>query len=276
MVLVWILSFGPLLVGALIAVTSPRWLVRQGAAPVALVAASTVFYFFTNVPDVGDVWVGWRSGHMLLIAFSAITGAWLTHAWSSRRWRPALALGVLLVALPAVPTVAIDVYNAQDITNRSAGAGFPWTLVITPAEREALEWVRRETPPTAVVQTDPEARGVTHWSYIGAFAERRMVAGFPVAMTPILPYQRASDDVKWGVFKTTQAAECHASARFAGIDYLFIGEPERHRYGAAIDAMLGAPDLFEVVFQNHAVTILRVVPSGPGAPPRHLLDASNH
>jgi hypothetical protein len=257
---VWVMSFGPLLFGAIAACLAWRWLLREGAAPVALVLSATAFWFFTNVPDSGDVWVGWRSGHMLLLAFAAMSGAWLTRVWQRRRLRPMWVAVVLLFVAPGVPTVALDVYNAQDITNRSPGAGFPWTLVITPAEREALEWVRLATNLDAVVQVDPEARGPAHWSYIGAFAERRMVAGLPGSMTPIRPYQQASDAVKWDVFMTTQADDIHTSAQFLGIDYLFIGEPERRRYGLAIEAMQRSPRLFPIVFQNRAVTIFQVAP----------------
>lgn len=260
---VWIMSFGPLLLGAAASLTRPRWILYEGTAPVTLVVSATAFWFFTNVPDSGDVWVGWRSGHMLLLAFAAMSAAWLTEAWQWRRARAAIIGGLALFVIPAVPTVAIDVYNAQDITNRTEGAGFPWTLVVTPAEREALEWVRRSTPADAVVQVDPGTRGGAHWSYIGAFAERRMIAGLPVSMTPIRPYQEASDSVEWDVFRTTQPADCHASARLLGIDYLFIGQPERRWYRSTIEAMRSHSRLFPVVFQNQAVTIFRVAPVGP-------------
>jgi hypothetical protein len=257
---VWTLSFGPLLFGAVAALTAPRWTVGEGAAPLTLVMAAMAFWFFANVPDSGDVWVGWRSGHMLLLAFAAMSGAWLTRAWQWRRGRAALIAAAACLVIPAVPTAALDVYNAQDITNRSRGADFPWTLIITPAEREALEWVRQSTPPTAVVQVDPTARGARHWSYIGAFAERRMIAGLPVAMTPLRPYQQASHAVEWEVFRMTEVADSHASARQLGIDYLFVGFPERQEYRPAIEKMRSAPGLFPVVFENEAITIFRVAP----------------
>ena len=273
---VWIMSFGPLLFGALAASAAPRWLLREGAAPLALIVAATAFYFFTNVPDSGDVWVGWRSGHMLLVAFAAMSGAWLTRVWSASRHRLALVVVIAALVVPAIPTPALDVYNAQDITNRTPGAGFPWTLVITPPEREALEWVRHSTPPDAVVQLDPDARGPAHWSYIGAFAERRMVAGLPGSMTPLFPYRQASDDLKFGVFRATRTKDSHAVARFLGIDYLFIGEPERRTYRGAVDAMLRDPERFPVAFRNEAVTILRVAPFGPGPPERSLRAPVQH
>jgi hypothetical protein len=260
---VWLWSFGPLLLGAIAVCTTPRWLLREGAAPAALAATATAFWFFTNVPDSGDVWVGWRSGHMLMVAFAAMAGVWLTRTWQRPRGRAVLIAALALAIVPAIPTVALDVYNAQDISNRREGADFPWTLVITPAEREALDWVRQSTPADAVVQFEPEARGTAHWSLIGAMAERRMIAGLPIAMTPLRPYQHASDAVQWGVFRASLVGDSHAAARSLGIDYLFIGLPERRRYRPSIEAMQQNPTLFPIVFRNESITILRVAPIDP-------------
>ncbi|HXG89012.1 MAG TPA: hypothetical protein VNJ02_11810 [Vicinamibacterales bacterium] len=265
--LVWFLSFGPLLIAGALALVRWRWLLREGAAPAALVLVATAFYFFTNVPDSGDVWVGWRSGHLLLIAFATLGGALLQHAWHATRWRGALTLLVLLAVVPAVPTVAIDVYNAQDINNRNQGAGFPWTLVITPAEREALDWVRQATPARAVVQFEPVIRGAASWSLIPAFAERRMIAGLPISMTPLRPYSEASDQVLWSVFRAASAADAHAMAQFLGIDYLWVGTLERRAYTATVSRITAATDLFPIVFKNDVVTIYQVTPAAP-APPR--------
>jgi uncharacterized membrane protein len=157
----------------------------------------------------------------------------------------------------AVPTVAIDVYNAQDITNRGPGPSFPWTLVITPAEREALNWVKRATPATAIVQVEPFARGATHWAYVPAFAERRMAAGIPISMIPLRPYEQASADVR-SVFNAPTVTEAHALAQALGIDYLLVGEPEKRFYGAGLAAMAQRPDLFPRVFHNEAVDVYAV------------------
>jgi uncharacterized membrane protein len=165
---------------------------------------------------------------------------------------------VLLIVLPAVPTVAIDVYNAQDITNRGLGPAFPWTLVVTPPEREALDWLRRSTARDAVVQFEPDARGVGWWCYLTAFGERRMAAGLPGSMIPVKPYAIATETVKSGIFKADNAHDAHLIARSMGINYLFVGGVERRRYGAAVTAIEQAPDLFEPVFHNDAVTIFLV------------------
>ena len=127
--LMLLLSFGPLLFAGIAGSLRHRWVRRQGAAPAALVVSALAFYFLTDVPDQGGVWVGWRSGHLLLDCVCrdrrrrtdrgmGASSAVECPSLSSRRWS----------SFPPTPTVAIDVYNAQDITNRGAGPGFPGRL----------------------------------------------------------------------------------------------------------------------------------------------------
>ena len=84
---------------------------------------------------------------------------------------------VVLVFAAGLPTTVIDAYNAQDVENRSMGPGFHWTVVVTPAEQQALAWIRTHTPADAVVQAEPIVRGRETWSLIPSLAERRMAAG---------------------------------------------------------------------------------------------------
>jgi hypothetical protein len=257
--LMLLLSFGPLLFAGIAGLLRPRWIGRDGAAPAALVLAALSFYFFTDVPGMEGVWVGWRSGHLLLIAFAVTGAAAMTAAWRVRAARVPLVIVIGLALIPALPTVAIDVFNAQDITNRGPGAGFPWTLVITPPEREALEWIRRSTAEDAVVQVEPHVRGPGTWAYIPAFAERRAAAGLPLAMIPLKPYQAATDNVRHGIFQAATATDAHAMAKFMGIDYLFVGEIERQTYRSAVERIAARPDLFAQVFRNDAAVIYAVV-----------------
>ncbi len=254
----FLLSFGPLLFAGVAGLLRWRWLLGPGAAAGTLVVTAVVFYFTADVPDMAGVWVGWRSGHLLLIAFGVIGAAALTAAWQRRRYHVPLVLAMVLTIVPAVPTVAIDVHNAQDIANRTAGPTFPWTLIITPPEREALQWLRRATPPDALVQVEPFVRDAGTWAYVPAFAERRMFAGMPIAMIPLAPYRTASETVRSGIFRAVSAADAYTVARHLGIDYLLIGDIERQHYGPAIALMAERPDLFLRVFENAAVTIYAV------------------
>jgi hypothetical protein len=261
--LMLLLSFGPLLIGGLLGLVRLNWVRREGAAPTALILAAFGFYFFTDVRDMEGVWVGWRSGHQLLIAFCAVSAATMTAAWRVSRARVPLAAVTLGLCVPAIPTAAIDVYNAQDIWNRNPGPSFPWTLVISSAEREAMEWLKHETAPDAVVQVEPVARGFTHWAYLPAFAERRMAAGLPGAMIPFRKFQEASETVRTGIFSASPE-DAHTMAVALGIDYIFVGDVEHRTYRAATDAMAERPELFKPVFKNAAATIYAVTRASAG------------
>jgi hypothetical protein len=258
---VMFLSFGPLLLFGVPTLLRPQWTRGVGVAPAALAVVSTAFYFLVDVPDMGGVWVGWRTGHMLLLAFAVAAAAGLTALWRIAESKLAIVAVVSVAAALAVPTVVIDVFNAQDIDNREDGAGFPWTLIITPDEREAFDWIRANTPPDAVIQAEPFARDPATWAYIPAFAERRMAAGIPISMIPRRHYTSASEDVRFGIFQASTASDAHDWAELLTIDYVLIGDRERHTYGPQVSRMLARQDLFATVFRNDAILLLKVLRS---------------
>lgn len=255
---VLLLSLGPLLFAGIAGFAHRQWIARDGAAAAALAVGALFFYFMADVPDADGVWVGWRSGHLLLIAFAVMGAATLTIAWRRVPARVPLLVALALLIAPALPTVVIDVYNAQDITNRQRGPSFPWTVVITPQEREALDWIRRSTPVDAVVQVAPRAHGAATWAYIQAFAERRAAAGQPGSMIPAQPYQYATQSVTLGIFETPRAADALEMARFLAIDYLVVAPPDRAIYPKAAEMFAANPTLFVPVFQNDAVAVYDV------------------
>jgi hypothetical protein len=261
------LSLGPLLLIGVPALARWPWVRERGLAPTVLTVVALMFYFLVDVPDMGGVWVGWRSGHMLQIAFAVAGAAALTAFWRQRRIRWAVAVAVAVAVLFAVPTVAIDVYNAQDITNRKQAATFPWTLVITPSQRAAFDWIRQHTPLDAVVQAEPYVRGAATWAAVPAFAERRMAAGLPISMIPLRPYQQASDNVRFGIFQSATVEEAHGWAEFLTVNYLFVGDPEQQTYQKQVERMRARGDLFETVFRNEEALVLRVVPRTKGGAP---------
>ena len=258
------LSLGPpLLLGALgLAVAVWR---RHEALPVGmLVLAAFGFYFFTDVPDVGGVWVGWRSGHLLFIAAAALTALLFTWAVTQgAAVRRALWAATAVAVTAALPTVAIDVYNAQDLSNTRPGAGFPWVLRLTRGEATALDWLRWHTPAAAVVQPDTATRANASWGYITGFGERRMAAGLPIAMIPLAPYERATRLVHEGIFRQPQPDAIAQLAGRLGIDYIYIGPLERDTHPGLAVRLLSWPQGFQVAFYNEDVVIFRVVRSGP-------------
>lgn len=255
---VLMLSLGPLLFAGIAGLLRVEWLKHDGAAALALVASALLFYFFADVPDQGGVWVGWRSGHLLLMGCAVMGAAVLTALWTVPWRRPVLVVLLVLLIVPAIPTVAIDVYNAQDITNRERGPSFPWTVIVTPQERAALDWIKNTTPVGAVVQTEPRSRHSGTWAFVQAFGERRGIAGLPGAMIPLLPYTMATDAVTYGIFRSTRAHDAAEMARFLGIDYLFVGTPERDTYPDAADLFAAHPEEFVPAFRNDEVAIYDV------------------
>src|SRR5262249_33945170 len=145
------------------------------------------------------------------------------------RVRSAVALIAAAAAIAALPTVIIDLYNSQDVANRGQGPGFRWTVILSPDEGKALEWIRRSTPKDARLQVDADTGGRDTWAYMPAFAERRMAYGLPIGMIPLAKYEKATSEVKH-LYQSGSADAAYQRALAMCIDYLAIGAPERTAY----------------------------------------------
>jgi uncharacterized membrane protein len=258
-----LLSFGPLLLLGLCGTATVVYLRRWEALPAIVLAVVAVgFYFFTDVPDMQHVWVGWRAGHAFFIALTVLTAIFLTRltemsgAVATVGWVLTIAL-----AVGAAPTVAMDVFNAQDITNAGVGPSFPWTLHLTAGEVEAFDWLRTHTPLDVVVQPDSLVRGSASWGYITGFGERRMAAGLPIAMVPLQPYQDMTQRVSDAVFERGSAVERAQAAHGFGIDYLWLGPAEQQKHPDMVAVLDSRTDLFAPVFRNKDVVIYWVTSS---------------
>jgi hypothetical protein len=262
-----LLSFGPVLLIAsagLIAAVLRRSLSRFLPIGVIL-AVCAIFYVFVDVPDVQGVYVGWHVGKIAFVALTPLCGFALQELWSlDWRLRVPAALLVCAVALTALPTVIIDLYNTQDVWNRGHAPGFRWTVVLSPAELEGLDWIRTWTPANARVQVEPQVRGRDTWAYIPAFAERRMAAGLPISMVPLAKYEAASAPVRM-LYAATSSREAYDLAVSNCIDYLVIGPPERAAYPQLQAGLDASPYLFYPAFRNEALAVYAV---SRGASPR--------
>ncbi len=255
-----LLSFGPLLIlGASGFVVAGFSKPRETLPLAALAVVALGFYFLTDVPNMQHVWVGWRAGHLLFIALTASTALLFTMiAGAHRSVRIIVWCTVSLLSLAALPTVAIDVFNAQDITNIREAPGFPWTLTLSAAEVEALDWLKGHTPLDAVVQPDVLTRATASWAYMPAFGERRMVTGLPGAMIPFRPYEDATNVMTKRVFAGGDPDARASAARELGIEYLYLGPVEQHAHPELVGALDTRPDLFQAAFRNREVVIYRV------------------
>lgn len=251
-----LLSLGPALipaaVGAAAAIWSQRF--RPLLAPSIVIGLSIVVMHFVVLAG-DDSWVGFRAGQMLLCAIPPLIAAGFVS--EARSWRrAAVATGIVALSV-GLPATVIDVYNAQDITNLSPGPGFPWTEVIDRDEGEALNWLKRATPTTAVVQMDALARDRTTWSIIPSFAERREAAATPRTLVDDPEYHERSERVR-SMYATGSAKEAWTIARDLRIDYIWIDQVERDAYPSGMGKFANAPEYFARAFQNNEVTIYHV------------------
>jgi hypothetical protein len=213
----------------------------------ALAVTCVVFYFFINVRDHQDVYVGWRVGHFMLMAATVVIGI-LFERLSRRGWA-----AVAVAGLMGLPTTAIDVYNTQDITNLSP-RGY-YTLRLTPDDRQVCDWIKNNTDPTDVVQVDPVPRDF-NWAYVPAFAERRMAAGLPISMIPLAKYQEASNTIRQ-LYDEPPLLAYERAAR-ANIDYIIVGPEERAVHPGVEERFDSIEEAMPLAFRNGTISIYRV------------------
>ena len=256
-----LLSFGPALFLAPFGIArafrlSTRLIIALGA----LVAVSAVAFLQVDLRGHENTQVTFRTGQLLYICL-AILLACAIDAWRSWNWW-ILATFVVLLCLggaAAVPTVALDWYNARDISNVAMSPGnFPWTVHISPDDQAAVQWIQTFVAADARIQTDAKPRDRYTWAFIPAFARRRMGVGNGIFTLNPTKYQKPMDDVH-DAFSTDTAEEAHAHFAEFGVDYVYVGELERTVNGDHIQKFARHLHLFEPVYRHGTVEIFKVV-----------------
>jgi hypothetical protein len=260
---VFLLQFAPLLALMVPALWLDAGIPRSALTPAltGVLAATLLMHFVALTVDVA--WVGFRAGNLFFVLAPAIAGRGLGGLWAAEYRRTAAAT-VAVVLGAGLPTTIVDAYNAQDVSNRRLSRDaerirgtpvafdpaneFHWTVLVTPAQQEALDWIRVHTPARAVVQMEPTIRGRETWSLIPSFAQRRMASGNPIALLVIPEYGARNERVR-RIYASPDARAAWREAKSLGIDYLYVDATERAAYSAA-----GKFDLdrehFDPVFRN--------------------------
>ena len=252
---VTMLSCGPVLIAAALAIPVLMW-ERRGLAVIgALAVTSMFFYFFVNVRDHQDVYVGWRVGHFMFMAAAVVIGVLLERIAASSSAAQPVQLAIIVIAFAAgLPTTIIDVYNTQDISEH--GEAPYWTLILRPDERQAFDWVKANTRPDAIFQVDPMIRALDGWAYLPAFAERRMAIGFPISMIPLAKYQQGSEEIV-KMFDESPLAAYERAVR-ARVNYVLIGPPERKAHPGVEDRFNSIANQMPLAFKNATISIYEV------------------
>jgi hypothetical protein len=251
-----ILSLGPVLVLTIAGALVRSALAFQRIVPAAvLVVLSLVLMYFVRL-SVDAEWVPFRAGQMLLVVAPVLIARWLA-AWRDRRALRHVAAAVVVFAVAVgSPTTAIDAYNAHDISNRTEGPGFHWTLTLSPEEQQAFTWIQRMTPSTAIVQMEPVVRGREGWSAIPSFAERRMAAGLPISLMHVPDYDTRSELVQ-RIYATPDVREAWTLARRLRINFLYADALDRRSY-PSVAKFDSSPEQFRPMFRAGAVAVYKV------------------
>ncbi|HET7695540.1 MAG TPA: hypothetical protein VFK57_07525 [Vicinamibacterales bacterium] len=249
------LSLGPALLAAVVGLAVGR--VGRPFAPALLAALALAMMFFARL-NVDSAWISFRSGQLFLIAVPALIARGFVTTGAARRTAVAAAIAAAVIG---TPTTAIDAYNAQDTSNVSDGPIGPWTVLISPDQRAGLDWLRRGTPQTAIVQMEPLVRDRSTWSLIPSFAERRMAAGRPISLlggtSDYSEYAERAARVR-AMYQTGDARQAWNIARALRIDYVWVDGTERSAYPSGVAKFDGNPALFAPVFTRGDVRIYRV------------------
>lgn len=256
-----LLSFGPALflapLGMAAALKASRRLLITLAAIVLVIS---IAFLQVDLRGHENTQVTFRTGHLMYVCL-AILMAFAIDAWRTwNRWvSVTLSLVLLLGAAAAIPTVALDWYNARDISNVEMNPGnFPWTVHISPDDDAAAQWIHAVLPADATVQTDALPRDRNTWAFVPAFARRRMGVGNGLFTLNPTRYLDAMNRVH-EAYSTAAPEAAHAYFVELGVDYVYVGDVERRINGAQVLKFGLHPRLFEPVYWRGTVEIFRVI-----------------
>ena len=249
-----LISTGPVLLPALAGLWPWRALPPQPMRVAGIGVAISLLLMHTITLSEPS-WVGFRTGQILQLMMPVLLARLL---WAlAQRGRALVSAVAVIVLIAGVPTTAIDLYNAQDVSNRLMGPGFHWTQLITPAQQRAFAWLRRSVPEDAVVQMEPMLRDPEHWSLIPTFAQRRMSAGLPISLLPTPEYQQRSQEIQ-RLYRTADPREAWQIARDRGIEYLYVDPADRAAYPEGVEKFDTGQAHFERVYNRRGITFYRV------------------
>jgi hypothetical protein len=248
------LALGPLLVIAIPALVL-GWRVRIEAPIVAATVGFALFYFVTLTTE--PIWIGWRSGQILLVTLPALAATTIAQALKHRVSTVVVRIAVVIATVIGLPTALIDLHNAQDVENAAMGPGFRWTVVMSPDSQAAVAWIRENTPSDAVVQMSVAPRGRETWTLIPTFAERRMAAGQPISLLRMREYDRQSQ-LADGIFKTHDPEEASRIARSLDVDFVYVDQVERQAFGDAAAEKFRDTRFFNEAFTSGSAAVYEV------------------
>jgi hypothetical protein len=199
---------------------------------------------------------------ILPIVFLVWTGLFLEDVFTIERNRWIRIAAVLLI-FAAVPTYFTDIYFTSAIHDPNR------TSYVTPADMRACEWMRRNVPEAAIVQSEPNYFGkfsvvgpqlVYPISLIPDFAERRVIVGEWYVAGTLLAQSKQIEEVRAhdirDMFSARDIREVLRVVSKYSIDYLYIGPLEQNKYPQILGVLQSQPTFFHEVYSRQGVHIL--------------------
>ena len=196
-----------------------------------------------------------KSGKPLQLVLLVGAGLLFERMAGSGRWRK-ITLVILLLA--ALPTIGFDI---QAFGGFGGSRGMENYLALH--EIKALNWIKSDTPPNAVVQGKPGYRGdyLYEINPIPPLAERPVAVGtfmlsslWGVGARNAIARTRAVDSM----FQAETANDVAAMVERFNVDYLYIGPRERAAYELRPESLWEDTMVFETVYDRDSVLILQL------------------
>ncbi len=194
-----------------------------------------------------------KVGRIFQLALLILSAVFLEYIFTARNKRKLMALTVCLVAL-GVPTFFVDICTGSNIWDVSS------TTYVSDADHKACEWIKRNVPTDAVIQSAPSYPGYYSYSLMTMSAERRTALG-PWKIAAML--HGAVDDVPMRhqdikeLFSTSDAAIAQQLIEKYGIQYIYFGPHEISTWPDGASKFADRKDLFTKVYSNDGVNIYK-------------------
>jgi hypothetical protein len=257
-----LVNFGPALFLAPLGLARVFGASRRLAVELAaLVIVAVGVFLVLDIRGHENAYVVFRTAQLFYLVL-AVSLAFAIDAWRKwPRWASALLFGALAVGgVAAAPTVALDWYNAQDISNVEMSPGrFPWTIHVTRDEQAATRWIQANLPQDAIVQVDALPRERNTWALGPVFLRRRMATGNALFELNPARFVESQREIH-AAYQASDADAAHAVFRRYHVDYVYVGEVERAANGDRLAKFDLRPDLFARAYRLGSVEIFKVLP----------------
>jgi hypothetical protein len=256
-----IISCGP---AALIGILALIPLFRrkiEGSVDAIVLMGILVILFMITVSHENEIVFGYLKGEkilfLVLLVLSGFFFQWLKNC--RKKTKNVALLTLLIVSIFALLTPFMDSY-------RISFADEEGVTFVSYEDMEACNWIKRNLPKNAVVQSEPQYPGSKYaYSLIANFAERKMAIGERKASG--VKHDRGNSDVptrfydiKKKLYKTLSIKEAHETCKEYGINYVYIGPFEKRIYPMdGIRKWESENELFKEVYNKLGVTIYSVL-----------------